>query len=164
MIARDIENALARYLTSEDSRTVGGLHLFKTKSGTGDALEIRTGHDDDGELPDSGFILCSCNDETVSQLTFGVDCYQATAHVELIYPGDDRTDDSATLPSFDSCCNEISHALGSEYLLRDLTNQGEGIVALGFSAGIQSSSSITSRTREASWSLPLLLSGTEKIV
>jgi hypothetical protein len=164
MIARDIENALARYLSSESDSSAGGLHLFKTQSGAGSPLEIRTGHDESVELPDSGFVLCSCADESLNQQAYGVDCYSATAHVELIYPGDNRTDDDATLPSFDACLNELRHALTATNLADLLTAQGEGVIVLGFSGGTSSTTSINGRLRTATWSFPFLLAAAEKVI
>jgi len=162
MIANDTEATIAAYLTTESTAASGGLYLFKTQSGAGAALSIRTGHDDAGDLPDAGCIVVAVQDEDVRQSVPGLNLYQVPAKVTLYYPADNHTADATTLPSFEACITELDIALQLPTLTTELSNQGLGIIAAGFTDGMTFSTRIQARHREAEWTIPLAVNQTDR--
>lgn len=155
MIANDTEATVAAYLTTESTAASGGLYLFKTQSGAGAALSIRTGHDDAGDLPDAGCIVVAVQDEQVRQSVPGVNLYTVPVVVTLYYPADNYSTDATTLPSFEACCGELDIALQLPMLADELTNQGLGIVVCGKTDGDQFATRTEGRHREAEWTINL---------
>ena len=158
MIARELENALAWWLKGESQPDLGGYYRFKTGSGEGADLPIRTGHDERGELPEDGFLLVECLDSGVSQVTIGLNAFTATVNVQLVYPSDNHSGDPSTLPSFDACVDEVDKAILRDDLPSLLTEQGAGVGVLGFSGGFVFQSGIDGRNRTAQWTIPLAAS------
>lgn len=158
MIARELENALAGFLTGESKPELGGPYRFRTRSGDGDDLPIRTGHDDRGDLPEDGFLLVECLDTNVTQTVIGLNAFTATVNVMLCYPGDNHSGDARTLPSFDACVDEVDKAILRDDLPDILTQQGAGVGVLGFSGGFGFQSGIDGRNRTAQWTIPLAAS------
>lgn len=158
MIARELENAVAGFLTGESQTVLGGPYRFKTLEGYGQDLPIRTGHDERGELPEDGFILAECLDTAVTQVVIGLNAFTATVSIMLLYPGDDHASDPKTLPSFDALVDEIDKAILRDDLPALLTQQGTGVGVLGFAGGFAFQSAIEGRNRTAQWTIPLAAS------
>ncbi len=163
-IARDIENALSRYLSSNSDSTVGGLYTLKTESGAGVSLSIRTGHDDSGALPDNGFILCHAEDSDFLQPVQGVNLWTGPAIVQLRYPADNHEDDADTLASFRHIEQELERLIAQNDIAEQLTAQGEGVHVQGMTEGMQFNSNIEGRCRVSEWRLNLAVSSVGKII
>lgn len=160
--AHEIEKALVEYLTNESDASGYGLHRFRAQSGAGSAFQVRMGHDSSGELPEGGFILCACLDETIAQPYPGVNCYTATPTVGLVYPGDNHATDSDVLTSFDDCIAELEHVLNETDLFMNLRQTTARASILGFHSGPSSKSIINGRLREAEWSLPVFVAAKQR--
>lgn len=161
-IARDIENTLSRYLSSNSDSSLAGLYTLKTQSGAGTSLSIRTGHDDAGALPDAGFILCHAEDSDFIQPVQGVNLWQGPATIQLRYPSDDYAADADTLASFRHIEEEIERLVAQSDIADKLTEQGEGVHVQGLTEGLQFNSNIEGRCRVAEWRLNLAVSSVGK--
>lgn len=161
-IATNIEAALSRYLSNESDSTVGGLYLLKTQSGGGTQVAIRTGHDDAGDIPDAGFILCFCNDSDVVQPVISLNLFHAPFVVQLAYPGDDYASDTETMAAFQYLEQELERLLVRDDLHAELTLQGEGQVFHGPTEGIVFQTSLDGRRRVAEWRFTHAVSGVNK--
>lgn len=161
-IARNIEAALQRYLSNESDSTVGGIYFLKTQSGAGTQLSIRTGHDDAGVLPDAGFILCLCNEAEIEQPVMFANLFNAPAVVQLVYPAENYSSDTATLTSFEALQYELERLLVCDDIADKLTDQGEGCDFRGQTSGIRFETSIEGHRRVAEWRFSFAVSGYAK--
>lgn len=163
-IAHKLENALSRYLSTESSSASGGIFLLKTASGTGTQITIRTGHDDAVDLPDSAFLIVSCEDSEVRQLVMGANLFSITARVMLAYAGHNSASDTATLASFQYAQRELERLLVVDNIRQIITGQGDGIECRGETEPIAYETAIDGHRRTAEWRLSLACSVVEAVV
>lgn len=163
-LARYIENAFYRYLSSESDSTLGGLHVFKAASGAGVSMQILRGHVDPAALPEAGYIIVEALESDCRQVIPGVNHFNLSCRVALVYPIDNVSADATRLVSFDDLISEMEHALVDDELPRKLSEQGEGIVVQGFTEGISFQTRINEAQREAEWGFSLAAYGCDKTV
>jgi hypothetical protein len=163
-LARYIENAFYRYLSSESDATLGGMHVFKAASGAGASLQILKGHNNPAALPEAGFILVESLESECRQVIPNVNHFTLTCRVALVYPIDNIAADATRLVSFDDIISEMEHALLDDELPTKLSDQGEGIVVQGFTDGITFQTRINESQREAEWGFSFAAHGCDKTV
>lgn len=162
MIQRRIEDALRNWLLNCNEPAAGGLYLFRTAEGSGGLLAIRTGHSEEGEMPQDGVVICRCLDDAVQQFNQSANLWRVSATVELIYPSGRNSQDPRNVPSFDWVCDEISKALFRTDLQARLNDMADGVVIRrGFWSEPGMQTSIEGQ-RRAEWVLPLFISKTER--
>ena len=158
MIARQIEEAMASYLKEQSLAELGGMYQFKTKSGEGADLPIRTGHDNSGELPEDGYVLVESLDASTQQEMVTLNAFRCQVSVMLCYPADNHDNDRSTLPSFDACVDELNLALWQNDLPIRLNEQYCGVYVAGLVTGIMFETGIDGRNRIATWTVEMAAS------
>lgn len=157
MIARDVEQTIAEWLTTESDADGGGIYRLATQSGAGVALPIRTGHSSESK-GDIGEVIVEALQDQTQQEVPGLNLYSVPVKIRLVYPCDDTSGDTTTISSFDACLIELQAAIDSEDLTDQLNDRGHGALFHGFKAGATFTTSIDNRVREAEWLLTFAVS------
>lgn len=156
-----LESAFASYLRACGDPVEGGLWRFATRDGQGVQIDVREGHSGEGIHPETGLIICRCEQNAVEQEIIGINGWRAVVVVELLYPHDSHEYDPNAVGAFEFVASEISESLTHEDALTRLNQAANGIEILGVREGIAMQASIEG-SRSWTWTISLLVSQTQK--
>jgi hypothetical protein len=157
-LPRNIERALANYLHSESSPSLGGVFVFRSNQGAGTSIQIRMGHTTQDEIPEDGVIICECVNQSCQQVDQFINAWRAMASVTLYYPASSHEAESDSVKGFDFAAEELDALLGRFDLCERLTLERCGVLFGCHAEPPATTSDIEGQQRSVTWAFSFFVS------